>query len=377
MTTEDSTVRRMVVKVGTSVLTAGTDCLNRPFLVELARQVALLHAQGVQVILVSSGAVAAGWERLGFPSRQRLKKETAVSFKQVLAAVGQGRLMHLYDQLFDIYGVRVAQALLTRDDLHDRRRYLNARNTLLHCLDSGIVPVINENDAIATNEIRVGDNDRLSALVANVVDADVLILLTDVDGLYSSNPRRDPLAVRIDVVPHIDEHVWAIAEGSGTHRGTGGMHTKILAADLATRSGTSVLITSGSHPDILNRVVNGDYPGTWFPASTTHLESRKRWLLAETVLHSRVVVDDGAAQALLHQGKSLLPAGIVAVEGAFDRGQTIRIYDSGGEEIARGLTQYGAADMVLIKGIHSSKVADILGYAYGPEIVHRDDMVLL
>ncbi len=370
-------MHRLVVKVGTSVLTAGTDCLNRPFLVDLARQVALLHAQGVQVILVSSGAVAAGWERLGFPSRQRLKKETAVSFKQVLAAVGQGRLMHLYDQLFDIYGVRVAQALLTRDDLHDRRRYLNARNTLLHCLESGIVPIINENDAVATNEIRVGDNDRLSALVANVVDADTLVLLTDVDGLYSSNPRRDPLAVRLDVVPQIDEHIWAMAEGSGTHRGTGGMQTKIIAADLATRSGTSVLVTSGSQPDVLVRVVDGERPGTWFPSSTNHLESRKRWLLAETVLHSRVVVDDGAVQALLHQGKSLLPAGVVAVEGTFDRGQTIRIYGGGGDEIARGLTQYGAADVLLIKGLHSSKVAEVLGYAYGAEIVHRDDMVLL
>jgi glutamate 5-kinase len=368
---------RLVIKIGTSVLTAGTDSLNRPFMVDLSRQVALLHARGVQVLLVTSGAVASGWERLGFPPRQQHKRDAAVSFKQVLAAVGQSRMMHLYETLFDIYGLVVAQALLTRGDLNDRRRYLNARNTLLHCLEQGIVPIINENDAVATSELRVGDNDTLSAYVANLVDADMLIILTDITGLYTADPRHDPDARLIETVPEIDEHIWAMARGSGTHRGTGGMYTKIQAADLATRSGTQVIITSGNLADVVLRVVQGENLGTRFATNVTHLESRKRWLLAETVLHSRITVDAGAVHALTRQGKSLLPAGVTSVEGSFDRGQTIRIYDTDNHEIARGMTQYRAADLTLIQGQQSSRIAEVLGYAYGPEVVHRDDMVIL
>lgn len=368
---------RLVVKIGTSVLTAGTNRLNRPFMVDLARQVATLQAGGIQTMLVSSGAVAVGWEHMGFPPRQQRNKDAAVSFKQVLAAVGQSRLMHLYEQLFDIYGLKVAQALLTRGDLGDRRRYLNARNTLLHCLEYGLVPIINENDAVATNEIRVGDNDNLSALVANLVDADLLLILTDIDGLYTADPRRDPTARLIERVPHIDESIWAMAGGTGTERGTGGMRTKIHAADLATRSGTAVIIANGHGPDVVLRAAQGAPVGTAFSTRVTHLESRKRWLLAETVLHSRVTVDMGAAHALVHHGKSLLPAGITAVEGSFDRGQTIRIYSPEQQEIARGMTQYSADDLLLIKGQHSSQISTILGYAYSPEIIHRDDMVVL
>ncbi len=368
---------RMIIKIGTSVLTAGTDQLYRPFIVDIARQVAALQAQGSQVILVSSGAVAAGWERMGFPPRQQRNKHASVSFKQVLAAVGQSRLMHLYEQFFEIYGLNVAQALLTRGDLHDRRHYLNARNTLLHSLEYGIVPVINENDAVATNELRVGDNDTLSALVANLVDADLLLILTDIDGLYNADPRKDPAATLISTVDQIDERIWDIAGGSGTHRGTGGMQTKIHAADLATRSGTTVVIANGNEPDSVLRVARNEPLGTRFPTSVSNLESRKRWILAETVRHSRVVVDAGANHALTHEGRSLLPAGILAVEGDFDRGQTIRIYNSDGQEIARGISQYRAADVLLIKGLHSSQIASTLGYAYGPEIVHRDDMVIL
>jgi glutamate 5-kinase len=368
---------RLVIKIGTSVLTAGTDHLNRPFMVDLARQVAHLRERGTQVLLVSSGAVAAGWERLGFPSREQHKRDAAVSFKQVLAAVGQSRLMHLYQQLFDIYGLTVAQALLTRGDLHDRRRYLNARNTLLHCLEQGIIPIINENDAVATSEMRVGDNDRLSAYVANLVDASLLLILTDIPGLYSSDPRTDPNATLIEHVAEIDDYIWNIAGASGTTRGTGGMQTKIQAADLATRSGTRVVITSGTLTDVVLRVNEGELLGTRFDSSATRLEARKRWLLAETVLHSRVIVDAGAARALLRQGRSLLPAGITHVAGSFDRGQTIRIYDPEGHEIARGMTQYRAADLELIQGQQSATIASVLGYAYGPEVIHRDDMVVL
>lgn len=371
-----STPNRLVIKIGTSVLTAGTDNLNRPFMVDLARQVAHLHTQGTAVLLVSSGAVASGWERLGFPPRSR-RKEAAVSFKQVLAAVGQSRLMHLYEQLFDIYGLKVAQALLTLGDLRDRRRYLNARNTLLHCLEHHIVPIINENDAVATSELRVGDNDTLSAYVANLVDADLLIILTDIAGLYTADPRKVPDAHLIERVTTIDEAIWAMAGDSSTHRGTGGMYTKIRAADLATRSGTAVVITSGNQPDVVLRLINHEPLGTYFETSVTRLESRKRWLLAETVIRSRVVVDNGAARALTQAGKSLLPAGITSIEGDFDRGQTIRIYDLAGNEIARGMTQYSAADLILIQGLQSSQITVVLGYMYGPEVIHRDDMVIL
>ncbi|MCU0490050.1 MAG: glutamate 5-kinase, partial [Chloroflexaceae bacterium] len=235
--------KRLIIKLGTSVLTAGTDRLHRPFLVELARQVATLRAQGVQVLLVSSGAIAAGKERLEFPAQAPSK--VSVPLKQMFAAVGQSRLMHLYEQIFELYGLTVAQALLTRDDLRDRRRYLNARNTLTLCLEQGIVPIINENDAVVTAEIRVGDNDNLSALVANVVDADLLLILTDIAGLYSANPRTDPTATLLETVETIDERIWEMAGGVGSHRGTGGMRTKIQAAELATRSGTSVVIASG------------------------------------------------------------------------------------------------------------------------------------
>jgi glutamate 5-kinase len=364
---------RMVIKLGTSVLTAGSDRLSRPFMVDLARQVARLREQGVQVILVSSGAIAAGWERLGFPPR----KAGNVPLKQMLAAVGQSRLMHLYEQMFEIYGLHVAQALLTRDDLRDRRRYLNARNSLNLCLERGIIPIINENDAVVTAEIRVGDNDNLSAMVSSLIEADLLLILSDIAGLFSADPRHDPAAVLLSDVAHIDDAIWAMAGGSGSHRGTGGMFTKIQAADLATRSGTSVVIANGAQPDVMLRVAAGETLGTRFRAAGSRLEARKRWLLAETARQSKVSIDNGAARALIDRGKSLLPAGVTAVEGQFDRGQTVRIYDPEGREVARGLTQYRASDLQLIKGMRSAQINEILGYDYGPEVVHRDDMVVL
>ncbi len=366
-----STTRRLVIKLGTNVLTAGTDKLHRPRIVELVRQIADVRADGVEVVLVSSGAVAAGRERLQFPPRRR-----AMPMKQLLAAVGQSRLMHLYEQIFDLYGIPVAQTLLTRDDLRDRYRYLNARNTLLACLLHGVLPIINENDVVAVDEIRVGDNDSLSALVAGLIEADLLLILSDIDAVYSADPRRDPTAQRIPEIRTIDETVYALAGGSNA-RGTGGMITKIHAADLATRSGTGVVIASGAEREVIKRVLADEPLGTRFPPLVSHLESRKRWILAEMVRHSRVVADDGAAHALVEGGKSLLPAGVVAVEGDFDRGQTVRIYDSIGHEIARGLTQYSARDLLLIKGIHSGRIAEVLGYDYGHEVVHRDDMVVL
>jgi glutamate 5-kinase len=369
--TTNGLIRRLVVQLGTNVLTAGTDHLHRPRMVELVRQIAEARARGVEVVLVSSGAVAAGRERLQFPPRRR-----DMPFKQLMAAVGQSRLMHLYEQIFDLYSIPVAQTLLTREDLRDRHRYLNARNTLLACLLHGVLPIINENDVVAVDEIRVGDNDTLSALVANLVDADLLLILSDIDGLYSADPRRDPTARRIPEVRAIDDAIYALAGGSNT-RGTGGMLTKIHAADLATHGGTDVVIASGGEREVIGRVLAGEPLGTRFPAIASRLESRKRWVLAETVRHSRVIADDGAARALTEGGKSLLPAGVIAVAGDFERGQTIRIYASTGREIARGLAQYGARDLQLIKGLRSTQIAEALGYDYGPEVVHRDDMVLM
>ncbi|RRR74543.1 MAG: glutamate 5-kinase, partial [Candidatus Viridilinea halotolerans] len=349
--------------------------LNRPYMVGLARQVAALHADGIQVALVSSGAVAAGRERMSATPTQRNRAN--VPLRQMFAAVGQSRLMHLYEQLFDLYGLQVAQALLTRDDLRERRRYLNARNTLNLCLEHGIVPIINENDAVVTAEIRVGDNDNLSALVANLVDADLLIILTDIAGLYSADPRSDPAAQLIPEVPVIDERIWAIAGGAGSAQGTGGMRTKIEAADLATRAGATVVIAAGQTPDVILRLAAGEPIGTRFPAAASQLDARKRWILAETARQSRVVVDAGAVDALVYHGRSLLPAGISAVEGEFDRGQTVRIYAPDGHEIARGITQYRSADVRATRGLRSTQIAETLGYDYGPEIVHRDDMVVL
>jgi glutamate 5-kinase len=364
--------RRIVVKLGTSVLSAGTDRLHRPRMVDLMRQIALLRAEGVEPILVSSGAVLAGWEQLGFPPRRRTLAE-----KQLLAAIGQSRLMHWYAQLADIYGLPVAQTLLTRDDLRDRRRYLNARNTLLGCLAHGVLPIVNENDVVAVDEIKVGDNDTLSALVANLVDADLLVICTDRPGLYTADPRLDPHAQLIADVPLIDDTIWALAGAAGSHRGTGGMLTKIQAADLATRAGIDVIIAAGDAPDVVLRAARNEPIGTRLHAHATRLEARKRWILAETVRLSRVVIDDGAAHALLQQGKSLLPVGVRQVDGAFERGQTIRIFTADGHEIARGLTQYKAADLALIGGRRSAEIEQILGYSYGPELVHRDDLVLL
>jgi glutamate 5-kinase len=364
--------KRVVIKLGTSVLTIGTDRLHRPRMVELMRQIAKIRDMGAEPILVTSGAVLAGWEQLGFPPRKRSLPE-----KQVFAAIGQGRLMHVYAQLADIYGLPVAQTLLTRDDLRDRRRYLNARNTLMNCISRSVLPIVNENDAVVVDEIKVGDNDTLSALVANLVDADLLLICTDRSGLFTADPRVDPTAQLIADVPVIDDTIWALAGEAGSHRGTGGMRTKIQAADLATRAGIDVVIAAGDVSDVIIRSAQGDHVGTRLHARATRLEARKRWILAETVRPSRVVVDAGAARALLEYGRSLLPAGIRSVEGAFDRGQTVRIFGPDNFEIARGLTHYRAADLALISGHHSSEIEEILGYTYGPEVVHRDDMVVL
>jgi glutamate 5-kinase len=362
---------RIVVKLGTGVVTGGAGRLSRPRLLELVKQMALLHAEGHEVLLVSSGAIFAGREIMGPPPRRK-----DIPFKQTLAAVGQVRLMSLYEQFFGLYDLSVAQALLTRADLVDRGRYLNARNTLLSLIRLRIVPVINENDVVAVEEIKIGDNDNLSALVANLVDADWLIILTDQPGLFTADPRLNPDARLIPEVATIDEPVRHLAGASRSGVGTGGMLTKIEAAELATRSGTQVTIAAGSEPGVLPRLVVGEPLGTRFPAAVSHVESRKRWILAEPA-QGEIDMDAGAARALMQQGKSLLAVGVTGSRGQFERGQTVRLLAPDGHEIARGITNYNASDLATIQGHRSDEIPVILGYQYGPTIVHRDDMVLV
>ena len=364
--------RRVVVKVGTSTLTASSGRLCAPRMVDLVRQVAALRAREVEVVLVSSGAQQAGRERLGYP-----KGDKTIPFKQMLAAVGQGRLMHLWEQYFDLYDIIVAQVLLTREDVEDRKRYLNVRDTFESLIQRGIVPVVNENDAVATDEIKVGDNDNLSALVANLIEADLLILLTDTDGLYTADPGLHPEAEFLERVDCIDQSVYDLAGGSQSGMGTGGMATKIAAADFATRCGAEVLIANGGRENALLDAWNAHGPATHFPARVSRAEGRKRWLLAQTQPSGSVWVDEGAARAVLHGGKSLLPVGIRRVTGAFERGALVSVRTAGEQEIARGLCNYGAADLARILGQHSADIAEVLGYDYGPEFIHRNNMVIL
>jgi glutamate 5-kinase len=365
--------RRIVVKLGTSTLTASTTHLSQARMVDLVRQIAHLHAQGCQVVVVSSGAMAAGRERLSFPQLPK-----AIPAKQMLAAVGQPRLMALYEKLFDIYGLYVAQVLLTRSDLSNRRRYLNSRNTLSALLVQGVVPIVNENDTVTSEEIRVGDNDNLSALVANLIEADLLVLLTDQAGLYLADPRLDPTAELVHEVtsPAIPQEIWQAASGSVDSLGVGGMHTKLQAADLARRSGAMVAIASGSAQDVILRLAAGEALGTRFTPLASALEGRKRYILASRDVQGSMVIDDGAAQAL-RQGGSLLAVGVLSASGDFERGDALRLETSAGEEIGRGLVNYPAADLERIRGRHSEDIEAILGYAYGDEVIHRDNLVLL
>ncbi|MCL4248253.1 MAG: glutamate 5-kinase [Anaerolineae bacterium] len=365
------TAMRIVVKLGTSVLTAGTPSLNRQRILEIVRQIARAHQEGHEVILVTSGAVAAGRERLGFPELGR-----SLPHKQMFSAVGQSRLMQQYNELFDIFQIIVAQVLLTRDDLSDRRRHLNARDTIATLLEHRIIPIINENDTTATHEIRVGDNDNLSALVATLVEADLLIMLTDQPGLFTADPRTHADAQLIGEVAKIDDSTWAVASGTNSDLGTGGMTTKLQAAQLAGRSGVMTVISSGSLPDVITRLIIGEQLGTRFPASTTHMESRKRWLMMEKP-RGTVYVDDGAAKKLLTGGASLLPVGIVRIAREFERGAVVSVIAPSGRSIAHGLTNYDSTDLRKICGVKSPQIIDILGYSYGDAVIHRNNMVVL
>ena len=365
---------RIVVKFGTSLLTGGSDQLNQDTMSKLVAQVAQLHKQGLELLIVSSGAMASGRHKLGLT-----KKIKGIPFKQVLCSVGQSHLMYVYEQLFSQYNIAVAQALLTKTDLSDRAGYLNARNTLLALLQLKVVCIVNENDVVAVDELdeaKFGDNDNLSAMVANLVDADLLLLLTDTAGLYTADPRRDPNARIILQVDRIDSEVEHLADKAGS-LGIGGMITKIEAAKLATASGVTVVIADGREPDIILRLASGEAMGTRFLPTTSKLDSRKRWMLSGLCIQGRLVVDSGAALALKKQNRSLLAAGIRQIEGEFDRGDIVDIYDAEGSHLGCGLVNYSSGEVSLIKGAHSGKIATLLSVDYGPEVVHRNNLAVI
>jgi glutamate 5-kinase len=365
-------ISKVVIKVGTSTLTAGTSRINRRRMLELAQQIVLVREKGIEVVLVTSGAIAAGRERFKNIHRTISK---SVPVKQMLAAVGQTHLMLAWEQVFDIFDIPVGQVLLTRADLSDRRRYLNARDTLNTIMVHQTIPIINENDAVATDEIRVGDNDNLSALVANIVNADILIILTDQDGLFTADPRKEPNATLIEEVPKIDESIWMLAGVSRTGLGVGGMTTKLQAAELATRSGVTVMIANGSRPNVIMDVISGKSVGTRFLPVASNMESRKRWILSEKTFGA-VKIDAGATQAVC-EGKSLLPVGVREVIDTFERGEVIVVRDESGRDIAHGIARYNSTEARRIAGRKSSEIAGVLGYEYASMLIHTDDMVLM
>jgi glutamate 5-kinase len=367
--------KRIVLKFGTSLLTGGGDHLDLDFMSSLVSQVAAVHALGAEIVLVTSGAVAAG--RQSIKANPELK---GVPLRQVLAAVGQARLMRIYEELFEKHGITVAQALLTWKDLSDRSGYLNARNTILGLMGMGIVGIVNENDVVAVEELgdaRFGDNDNLSAMVANLVDADLLVILTDIAGLYTADPHTHPEAMLIKEVRNIDNTVESMAGDTKGKLGTGGMSTKIEAARLATSSGVRVVIADGRESGVIGRLLQGESIGTGFIAAVDKLESRERWMLSGLCTQGCLVVDDGAASALINQNKSLLPSGIKKVQGRWERGDIVDVLDQSGDRLASGITNYSSQDVEEIKGLKSSQIVQRLGYDYGAEIIHRNNMVLL
>jgi glutamate 5-kinase len=367
--------RRIVAKLGTGLLTAGGERLHLELMASLVAQVAGLRQRGVEVVLVSSGAIAAGRHRL-----HAADKRADIPLRQVLAAVGQSHLMQTYDQLFAEHDLVVAQTLLTRRDLADRVGYLNARNTLLALLELGAVPVVNENDVVAVEEIEgaaIGDNDNLSALVANLIDADLLAILTDLGGLYTADPRRHKTAELVPLVERITPEIERLAQDTEAPHGVGGMVTKLQAAKLATSGGADVVIADGREPDALARLAAGEGLGTRFVATADRMESRKRWMLAGLAARGKIVVDAGAAKALLAEGRSLLPAGVREVAGPFARGDHVPIFDEAGRRIAIGITNYSDEDLARIRGLRSDRIAETLGHEYGAEAVHRNNLVLL
>ncbi|HKE39014.1 MAG TPA: glutamate 5-kinase [Casimicrobiaceae bacterium] len=367
-----ASARRLVVKVGSSLVTNDGRGIDHASVARWAEQIAALRRAGKEIVLVSSGAIAEGMQRLGWKARP-----AAIHELQAAAAVGQMGLVQAYEAAFSRFGLHTAQVLLTHDDLADRRRYLNARSTLFTLIALGVIPVINENDTVTTDEIRLGDNDTLGALVTNLVEADVLVLLTDQPGLYTGDPRRDPTATLLASGRAGDPALEAMAGGIGSPLARGGMLTKVLAAKRAARSGASTVIADGREESVLTRLAAGEALGTQLAAETMTLAARKQWLADHLRTAGTLVLDAGAARALTRDGKSLLPIGVVACDGTFERGEVVACLDAQGKEIARGLINYTAAETRRILRKPSSEIESILGYVDEPELIHRNNLVIL
>lgn len=362
--------QRLVIKVGSAVI-ANDEGLDLARLQTLSTEICALRQQGFEVLMVSSGAVAAGKRDLNIQGRP-----TSIQLKQAAAAVGQSRMMRFYREAFRDQGQNVAQILLTRDDLANRRRYLNARNTLMTLLDFGIVPIINENDSVVVDEIRFGDNDNLSALVAGLAEAQLLVILSDVDGLYDKDPGSHPLAQRIPVVERISDTILRMAGNKTTKIGTGGMQSKLKAARKAAQAGIASSIINGRQQGNLRRLLTAEEIGTFILPAGSPMAAKKHWIVHTKKPKGRIYCDTGACRALEEHGKSLLPSGINGVDGGFERGDTVRLCDSQGQEFAVGVINYALSELLQIMGQKSSVISNILGYTYGDEVVHRDNLVL-
>jgi len=365
-------VRRIVVKVGSSILASVEKGLHHEVFSHLAKEISDLKRKGYEIVLVSSGAIAAGMEKLGYRKRAQ-----SITQKQATAAVGQSRLMKIYEDHFSRYQQMVAQILLTHDDLSHRRRFLNARNTLLTLLGLGIIPIINENDTVVVDEIKFGDNDNLSALITNLIEADLLIILTDIEGLCNADPRHDPQARCISLVEDIDVDMGGVIGDTGGEWNVGGMISKIQAAKKSSRFGIPTVIACGTKEGVLHQILKGEEVGTLILAKQEALSSRKHWIAFNLKPKGEVVVDEGAKKAIVQKGKSLLPSGVIRVKGAFDRGDPVSCLGPRGKEFARGLVNYSAHELEKIKGLKTKQIEDTLGYRYSDEIIHRDDLVVL
>ena len=365
--------KRIVIKVGTSTITYANGKRNFSQIDRLAREISDLQNQGKEMILVTSGAVAVGVDRMGLPGKPK-----TIPGKQAAAAVGQGVLMHTYEKFFADYGQIVAQVLITKTEAIDRHRYTNTRKTCMELMRQRVIPIVNENDVVALDELKIGDNDNMSALVAGIVDADLVIILSDVDGLYTANPQTHPDAVIVPEVAEITPEIEASAGGVGSARGTGGMATKIQAAKAATSSGIHLVIASGTEKNAITRVLQGEELGTLFVSRENRLQFRKRWLAFGAKIAGSIVVDDGCAKAIRKAGGcSILPAGVFAVQGEFLPGSTVSVIDKDAHELARGLVHYSSAELEQIKGCNSGEIANILGHKNFDEVIHRDDLVIL
>jgi len=365
--------KRWVVKVGSSLVTNNGQGLNHELIKSWVWQIANLRRQGIQLVLVSSGAVAEGMKRMGWSARPKELHQL-----QAAAAIGQMGLVQAYESYFQEFEIHTAQVLLTHEDLVDRRRYLNARSTLRTLLDLGVVPVVNENDTVAVDEIRFGDNDTLAALVGNLVEAEVVVLLTDQDGMYEADPRQNPNTPMIKECPASDSKLESMAAGGGVGSlGRGGMLTKVRAAQRAARSGAATLIAPGAREGVLQQIVAGEDVGTLLLPGKQLLVARKQWLADHLQTAGRLTLDDGAVAVLREAGTSLLAVGVTAVEGNFDRGEMVVCLDQKGVEVARGLVNYSAEEVLKLKGQSSEKIEAILGYVGEPELIHRDNLVLV